>query len=164
MIRIEALQPKDTLVYCVFDLLMLDGKDLRQVPLVKRKQRLARFLAGHPRLLDVEHTEKEGLAMFAGAVALGLEGIVAAELLMEYTALFLEVVDHFLPAREINNSRNEPNVHGSDAKGPFLRARSHQVGQSRRSLPRLMSSLLRCGTEDPGNRSCQRLPPAGFDL
>ena len=70
---------KGTLVYYVFDLLMLDGKDLRQVPLVKRKQRLAQSLTGQPRLLDVEHIEHEGLSMFAGALALGLEGIVAKD-------------------------------------------------------------------------------------
>jgi bifunctional non-homologous end joining protein LigD len=57
-----------TLVYYVFDLLMLDGKDLRQLPLGKRKQRLARLLAGHPHLLEVEHIEQEGLAMYAGAL------------------------------------------------------------------------------------------------
>jgi bifunctional non-homologous end joining protein LigD len=67
-----------TLVYYVFDLLMLDGKDLRQLPLGKRKQRLARLLAGH--LLEVEHIEQEGLAMYAGALALGLEGIVAKDI------------------------------------------------------------------------------------
>ena len=32
---------RGTLVYYVFDLLMLDGKDRRQLPLMKRKQRLA---------------------------------------------------------------------------------------------------------------------------
>jgi len=31
---------KGTLVYYVFDLLSLDGKELRPLPLVKRKQRL----------------------------------------------------------------------------------------------------------------------------
>jgi len=64
----------------VFDLLSLDGKDLRPLPLVKRKQRLGRFLTGrHPRLFEVEHIEKDGVAMFAGAMALGLEGIVAKD-------------------------------------------------------------------------------------
>ena len=71
---------KGTLVYYVFDLLSLDGKDLRPLPLVKRKQRLGRFLTGrHPRLFEVEHIEKDGVAMFAGAMALGLEGIVAKD-------------------------------------------------------------------------------------
>jgi ATP-dependent DNA ligase len=37
-----------TLVYHVFDVLMLDGKDLRQLPLKKRKPSLARLLVGHP--------------------------------------------------------------------------------------------------------------------
>jgi bifunctional non-homologous end joining protein LigD len=70
---------KGTLVYYAFDLLMLDGKDLRQLPLVKRKQRLARLVTGHPHLLAVEHIANDGVAMFAGALALGLEGIVAKE-------------------------------------------------------------------------------------
>jgi bifunctional non-homologous end joining protein LigD len=70
---------KGTLVYYVFDLLMLDGKDLRQLPLLQRKQRLARLLTGHPRLLDVEPIDNDGLAMFAGALALGLEAIVAKD-------------------------------------------------------------------------------------
>jgi len=70
---------RGTLVYYVFDLLMLDGKDLRQLPLVKRKQRLARLVTGHPRLLAVEHIANDGVAMFAGALALGLEGIVAKD-------------------------------------------------------------------------------------
>ena len=38
---------RGTLVYYVFDLLMLDGKDLRHLPLMKRKQRLGRLLTGH---------------------------------------------------------------------------------------------------------------------
>ena len=58
---------------------MLDGKDLRQIPLLKRKQRLAKLLVGHPRLLEVEHIANEGLSMFAGALALGLEGVVAKD-------------------------------------------------------------------------------------
>lgn len=70
---------RGTLVYYVFDLLMLDGKDLRNLPLMKRKQRLGRLLNGHSRLLEVEHIEHDGLSMFAGAMALGLEGIVAKD-------------------------------------------------------------------------------------
>ena len=68
-----------TLVYYVFDLLMLDGKDLRQLLLLKRKERLARLVTGQSRLLAVEHIANDGVAMFAGALALGLEGIVAKD-------------------------------------------------------------------------------------
>ena len=58
---------------------MLDGKDLGQLPPVERKRRLARLVTGHPRLLAVEHIANDGVAMFAGALALGLEGIVAKD-------------------------------------------------------------------------------------
>ena len=66
---------RGTLVYYVFDLLSVDGKDLRQLPLLTRKTRLQRLLKNHERLIYVEH----GLEMFAGALALGLEGIVAKD-------------------------------------------------------------------------------------
>ena len=59
---------RGTLVYYVFDLLSLNGKDLR--PLEKRKTKLARLLNNHPRLAYVDHVEGSGLAMFAGALAL----------------------------------------------------------------------------------------------
>ena len=38
-----------------------------------------KLLKGNPRLLYVDHMEREGLAMFAGALALGLEGVVAKD-------------------------------------------------------------------------------------
>ena len=70
---------KGTLVYYVFDLLKLGDVDLRGEPLRRRKKLLEKFLKGNPRLLYVEHVEREGLAMFAGALALGVEGIVAKD-------------------------------------------------------------------------------------
>ena len=75
---------KGILVYYVFDLLMLDGKDLRQLPLLKRKEHLARLLIGHPRLPVVEYIPNDGRAMFAGALGLGLEGIVAKDSTSQY--------------------------------------------------------------------------------
>ena len=68
-----------TLVYYVFDLLALDAKDLRQQPLIERKKKLERLLKGNERLRYVDHMEHDGLAMFAGALVLGLEGIVAKD-------------------------------------------------------------------------------------
>lgn len=70
---------KGILVYYVFDLLMLDGKDLRALPLIKRKTLLERLLKPFPLLNYVDHVEAEGLAMFAGALVLKLEGIVAKD-------------------------------------------------------------------------------------
>ena len=70
---------RGTLVYYLFDLLSLDSKNLRQLPLEKRKARLAKLVKNHPRLVYVDHVVTNGPAMFAGAIALGLEGIVAKD-------------------------------------------------------------------------------------
>jgi hypothetical protein len=53
--------------------------DLRGEPLKKRKEKLKRVLKNQRRLLYVDHMEREGLAMFAGALALELEAIVAKD-------------------------------------------------------------------------------------
>ena len=50
-----------TLIYYVFDLLMLDGKDPRHLPVSSLPMRCLRFMRGHPRLLEVEHIERDGL-------------------------------------------------------------------------------------------------------
>jgi hypothetical protein len=61
-----------------FDLLELQGDDLRNEPLFNRKQRLARILSGG---LDAiaysEHVTFDGPTVFEHACRLGLEGIVA---------------------------------------------------------------------------------------
>jgi len=49
------------------------------MPLAKRKDRLQTVVKKHPRLIYVEPIEREGLAMFAGPLALGVEGIVAKD-------------------------------------------------------------------------------------
>jgi bifunctional non-homologous end joining protein LigD len=61
-----------------FDLLELDGEDLRGLPLIDRKKRLARLL-GRRRLGIVlsEHTNDDGATIFQQACKLGLEGIVS---------------------------------------------------------------------------------------
>jgi ATP-dependent DNA ligase len=61
-----------------FDLLELDGQDLRAEPLERRKERLAQLLARAPFGLALnEHHDGDGPAMFAQACAMGLEGIVS---------------------------------------------------------------------------------------
>ena len=62
-----------------FDLLELDGRDLRREPWSDRRRKLARLLrgAGHGVQLS-DHVEgTDGDAMFRHACAMGLEGIVA---------------------------------------------------------------------------------------
>lgn len=64
-------------VYWVFDLLALEGFDLRPLPLALRKEFLKRILsrAGPVRFLD--HVEEEGVALYEAIDARNLEGIVA---------------------------------------------------------------------------------------
>jgi bifunctional non-homologous end joining protein LigD len=55
-------------VFAAFDLLWLDGRDLRDVPLIERKQRLADVVrAGAGRVLLVQHVERSGVDLFAAA-------------------------------------------------------------------------------------------------
>jgi bifunctional non-homologous end joining protein LigD len=66
------------IVLVAFDLLYLDGWDLRGAPLRARKERLHELLAAAPEPLRYgEHVEQHGAAFFREACKLGLEGIVA---------------------------------------------------------------------------------------
>jgi bifunctional non-homologous end joining protein LigD len=68
-----------------FDLLELDGADLRALPLGNRKKRLARLLGG--RRLGIvlsDHTDDNGATIFRQACRMGLEGIVSKRLTAPY--------------------------------------------------------------------------------
>ena len=65
------------LLYCVFDLLYLDGKDLRGRPLLERKATLERILPKSPLLHYSAHVVGEGLKAFNHAKRLGEEGVMA---------------------------------------------------------------------------------------
>ncbi|MER8886603.1 DNA ligase D [Mesorhizobium sp. M0816] len=66
------------LIFYAFDLLHLDGRDLRQQPLVERKAALEKLLSDTaPKLIYAEHLKVSGSAMFAQACRMGLEGIVS---------------------------------------------------------------------------------------
>jgi ATP-dependent DNA ligase len=65
-------------VACAFDLLMLDGDDLRRRPLSERKVALRKVLRRTQGGIQyVEHTEGDGAEMFEAVCKLGLEGIVS---------------------------------------------------------------------------------------
>ncbi len=68
--------------YYVFDLLSLDGKDLRARPLRERKEKLKALLAdanGDGALIYSEHIAGDGDKVFKQACGFGLEGIIAKE-------------------------------------------------------------------------------------
>jgi bifunctional non-homologous end joining protein LigD len=68
-----------TLVYYAFDILHLEGYDLRSLPLVRRKELLARILPPLPRLRYSNHIPARGVAFFRQAAESGLEGVIAKE-------------------------------------------------------------------------------------
>ena len=64
--------------YFAFDMLSIDGKDLRPRPLLERKAMLKRILPKRSAdVLYVDHVAKTGTQLFQAAVDLDLEGIVA---------------------------------------------------------------------------------------
>jgi len=64
-------------LYYAFDLLYLDGYDLRKLPLEERKKKLASLLVTGDSVRYSDHYEKQGKALFEMARAKGLEGILA---------------------------------------------------------------------------------------
>jgi ATP-dependent DNA ligase len=63
-----------------FDLLMVNGDDLRRRPYVERKAALRKLLRHGRGIQYVEHAEGHGDRLFAAACKLGLEGIVSKKL------------------------------------------------------------------------------------
>jgi bifunctional non-homologous end joining protein LigD len=68
-------------VHCAFDLLELDGRDLRREPIEKRKALLAKLLRGSNLSFVLnEHFDEDGAIVFREACKLGCEGIVSKRL------------------------------------------------------------------------------------
>jgi bifunctional non-homologous end joining protein LigD len=65
-------------VFYVFDLLWLDGQDLRAQPLIERKRMLCSIIPEQPSvLLYASHIERNGVEFFRLSCEQDLEGIVA---------------------------------------------------------------------------------------
>ncbi|TPJ46113.1 DNA ligase D [Mesorhizobium sp. B2-7-1] len=70
----------DRFVYYIFDLMRLDGQDLRREPLVERKQALAELLGKQPEdsaLRFSDHFHEPGKVMLQHVCRMGLEGVVS---------------------------------------------------------------------------------------
>ena len=76
-IDVAAAEERIPVTYLAFDLLHLDGYDLTGAVLEERKEALARVLLPAGPVALVEHFQAEGEEAYAGAVALGLEGVMA---------------------------------------------------------------------------------------
>lgn len=77
------------LVFFAFDLLHLDGKDLRRLPLEERRARLAALIGAPDPMATIQFFEAvagEGAAVFPAAADMGLEGIVSKRLGSRYAS------------------------------------------------------------------------------
>jgi bifunctional non-homologous end joining protein LigD len=63
--------------YYLFDLLYLDGYDLREVPLIHRKALLEDSFASQDPVRFTSHRERDGEAYYREACRKGLEGVIA---------------------------------------------------------------------------------------
>jgi bifunctional non-homologous end joining protein LigD len=72
------------LIYYVFDILWLNGQDLRELPLIKRKKILAKTLHENANVQISEYVETEGKAFFKVVAKRGLEGIMAKDATSPY--------------------------------------------------------------------------------
>lgn len=81
-------QSQAPLAYYAFDLLYLDGADLRSLPLLERKSQLKALFQRLPKsettLRYSEHTRGQGARFFDEAGKLGLEGVVSKRVAAPY--------------------------------------------------------------------------------
>jgi bifunctional non-homologous end joining protein LigD len=72
--------------YYIFDLLELDGEDMRPLPLLDRKARLREALAFHGHLRYATYRRGDGEAAFRSACQRGWEGVIAKRAASPYVA------------------------------------------------------------------------------
>jgi ATP-dependent DNA ligase len=75
----------DAAVLCAFDLIELEGEDLRHSPIEHRKQKLSRLVrTPHPGTVLNEHYDGDGEIVFKYACKLGCEGVVSKRIGSSY--------------------------------------------------------------------------------
>ncbi len=80
-----ARQSKGQLIYYVFDLLYLNGRDLKNIPLIQRKEILKSILPeNNPKIKFCDHIAKKGKKFFKEVSKNGLEGIIAKRVESRY--------------------------------------------------------------------------------
>ena len=83
--EVEMREPGQ-LAYLIFDLVYLDGRDLRAVPLIDRKRLLGWLLAPHAAIRLSDHSVGDGTAYFEAMREAQLEGIVLKRAASTYQA------------------------------------------------------------------------------
>lgn len=73
---LQSKATEDDPFFYVFDLLYLDGKDLRELPLSKRKTLLKNLIKSRSHIRYSDHIVGKGIAFFEACQKQGLEGVV----------------------------------------------------------------------------------------
>jgi bifunctional non-homologous end joining protein LigD len=78
--------------YCAFDLVWLNGRDLRHKPLLERKRMLRQLVPkNHPRLLYMSHLDRGGSRLFQLVCEQNLEGIICKPKTSPYPFTWIKV-------------------------------------------------------------------------
>jgi bifunctional non-homologous end joining protein LigD len=113
---------KERMICYLFDLLHLDGFDLRVAPLIERKRVLRELAASAPtgRLLFSDHLESDGPAFYKHACAMGLEGLVCKRTEAPYRSGRTETLAQcqMHDARGAADRRVRPGHRTSDRRAP----------------------------------------------
>ncbi len=83
----KAKQKKIPITYCLFDLMYVDGYDIRKLPLYARKDLLKKLLSYNKILIYTEHKIGDGIAYFKQACKLNWEGLIAKRIDSEYVGV-----------------------------------------------------------------------------
>jgi len=79
-------EPATLPVYIVFDVLELEGRDLRGKPLKERRRALERLIGGRSMIFPARRLSRDGFKAWEEAVNFGYEGIVAKDPESKYVA------------------------------------------------------------------------------
>jgi bifunctional non-homologous end joining protein LigD len=82
--EIEAMAEKIPATYYVFDILFLDGKDLRSIPFLDRRKLLAKILVQNSCVKISDYIENNGSQMLKHTIEFNLEGIIAKRKSSQY--------------------------------------------------------------------------------
>ena len=112
-------------VLCAFDLIELDGKDLRRRPLEARKQALAEMLRGtRDGIAYNTHYATDGVTVYKHACTLGCEGIVSKRLGSPYRS---GRVDHWLKIKNPASPAVRREAEEDWGRKRRIRVRPHRV-------------------------------------
>jgi len=81
---VQKANPDARLAYYVFDIVWYDGRDIKQLPLIERKE-ILKAITGENETVKFSDHFTDGIELYAQAQQLGLEGIVAKHELSKYS-------------------------------------------------------------------------------